>query len=143
VIVLDTTVLLYAVGGEHPYAAPCRRLFEGAVDGRLAATTTAETIQEFVHVRARRRGRADAVGQGRDFAAILAPLLPTGDAVVGRALELFERHERLGAFDAFLAAAALEGGADALVSADAGFRDVPELTWVDPTTEGVGALLDA
>jgi len=43
VIVLDTTVLVYAVGSEHPYRDPCRQLlFErhelGCFDAVLAAT---------------------------------------------------------------------------------------------------------
>ena len=43
-IVLDTTVLVYATGAEHPLRAPCRRVVTAVGDGRLAATTTAEAI---------------------------------------------------------------------------------------------------
>ena len=52
-IVLDTTALVYAVGGEHPMREPSRRLVEAIAAGRIEATTTVEVIQEFVHVRAR------------------------------------------------------------------------------------------
>ncbi|AGL26143.1 hypothetical protein J113_04715 [Mycobacterium tuberculosis CAS/NITR204] len=65
-IVLDTTVLVYAKGAEHPLRDPCRDLVAAIADERIAATTTAEVIQEFVHVRARRRDRSDA-------AALAAP----------------------------------------------------------------------
>jgi uncharacterized protein len=64
VIVLDATVLVYAVGGKHPLRDPCRRLVDAVADGSLAATTTVEVIQELVHVRPRRRGRPDAARLG-------------------------------------------------------------------------------
>ena len=73
-IVLDTTVLVYAKGDDHPLRSPARELIEAIADQRIEATTTPEVIQEFVHVRARRRGREDAANLGRDFAELLSPL---------------------------------------------------------------------
>jgi predicted nucleic acid-binding protein len=70
VIVLDTTVLVYAVGAEHPLRAPSRGLVELVRDGSVLATTTLEVIQEFAHARARRRPRADAAARAREFAGI-------------------------------------------------------------------------
>jgi uncharacterized protein len=140
-IVLDTTVLIYAVGAPHPLRERCRQLFGAVVDGAIAATTTAPVIQEFAHVRARRRGRADAAASARDFGRLLSPLLPTDETALQRALRLFQSNERLGAFDAFLAAAAIEAGADALVSADRAFAGVRGLRHVDPATPALDALL--
>lgn len=140
-IVLDTTVLVYAVGSDHPLAAPCRRLVDAIGHGRLRATTTAEAIQEFVHVRARRRTPRDAAELGRAYAQLLSPLLAIGPDALTHGLRLFERHPSLGAFDAVLAAAALEAGADALVSADRSFGSVRGLRWVDPAGPGLERLL--
>ena len=44
------------------------------------------------------------------------------------------RHGALGAFDAVLAAVALNRGADALFSADPAFSAIPGLRWVDPAS---------
>lgn len=128
---LDTTVLLYAVGIEHPLRDPCRALVGAVGDGALAATTTVEVLQEFTHVRSRRWGRADGAALARSYAALLTPLvaLDGGDLLAG--LDLFGRHRKLGAFDAILAAAATNRGAD-LVSADRGFAAVDGLTVHDP-----------
>ena len=131
-IVLDTTVLVYAVGTEHPLREPSRRLIDAIAAGRVSATTTIEVIQEFVHVRARRQGRADAAKVGRNFAELLAPLLVMPAAVVEPGLRLFERSKQLGVFDAFLAATALASGAEALVSADRAFSSVSTLAHVVP-----------
>jgi predicted nucleic acid-binding protein len=142
-IVLDTTVLVYAKGEAHPLRDPCRRLIEAIADRRLAATTTVEVIQEFVHVRARRRDRADAGALGRDYAHLLSPLLALTVEDLHQGLALFERTERLGAFDAVLAAAAASTGASALVSADTAFAGMPDLSHVMPDQAGVSTLLGA
>lgn len=116
-ILLDTTVLLYAVGEDHRLRAPARRVIQGVGAGRLAATTTPEVIQEFTHVRARRRSRSDAVGLARDLTTLLTPLTPVTADDLRLGLDLFERHADLGCFDAVLAAVARRVGAP-VVSAD-------------------------
>jgi len=130
--VLDTTVLVYAVGGDHPLARPCRRIIEAIRDGLLDATTTPETIQEFVHVRARRRTRRDAAALGGAYADLLSPLLVVEPEHLVAGLRLFERHKELGAFDAVLAAAAAAHRAEAIVSTDRGFASVREVRHIDP-----------
>jgi predicted nucleic acid-binding protein len=141
VIVLDTTVLVYAKGAEHPLRGPCRAVIAEIAAGRLAARTTPEVIQEFTHVRARRRGRADAAALGRDYADLLSPLIPVGEADLKRGLGLFEQIDSLGAFDAVLAATALGAGAETLLSADSAFASVPNLRHVVPDHPGVTRLL--
>ncbi len=140
-ILLDTTVLVYAKGHEHPLRDPCRELIAAVAERRVQATTTVEVIQELVHVRARRRGRGDAAALGRDYAELLSPLLsPTVDDL-NAGLALFERSESLGAFDAVLAACATRSGMRALVSADAAFSGVAELAHVVPDQAGVARLM--
>ena len=143
-IVLDTTVLVYAKGAEHPLRAPCRELVEGIADGTVQATTSVEVIQEFVHVRARRRGREDAAATGSDYAELLSPLLDVTREDLRRGLALFERSDRLGAFDAVLAAAAMARNASALVSADLAFASLAaELPHVVPDGDGIAGLLES
>lgn len=130
-IVLDTTVLVYAVGVEHPLRDPCRAVISAIGDGSLTATTTVEVIQELTHVRARRRGRKDGASVGRTYAALLAPLLVLDEIDLGVGLDLFTSHDPIGAFDAVLAAATIRRGA-ALASADHGFAAVKGLTVHNP-----------
>lgn len=131
-IVVDTTVLVYAVGVDHPLREPCRAVITAVQDGSLAVTTTVEAIQEFCQVRARRRGRADAVELSVSYAELFTPLvsLETNDLVEG--LRLFGSIEPLGAFDAVLAACALRRDATGLISADRAFSKVPGLHHLDP-----------
>jgi predicted nucleic acid-binding protein len=141
VIVLDTTVLAYAVGTDHPLRAPCRRLVLAIADGEVVATTTIEVIQEFTHVRARRRDRKDAAELARDYIELLSPLLIVEEPDLREGLRLFEENLDIGAFDAILAAAAHAAGADALVSADAGFSAVANIRHVVPDADGIRDLI--
>jgi predicted nucleic acid-binding protein len=143
VIVLDTTLLVYAVGAEHPLREPSRQLVDAIGAGRIEATTTVEVIQEFVHIRARRQGRADAAKAGRNFAELLAPLLVIPAATVEAGLRIFERSNSLGAFDSFLAATAIASDAVALVSADRSFSSVSGLAHIVPGTAEFDRLLAA
>lgn len=140
-IVLDTTVLLHAVGRDSPFRAGSRRLVAAAADPALRITTTVEVIQEAAHVRARRHGRDDAVSLARDYVVGLSPLLvpDVDDLLAG--LDLFRTLPELGAFDAVLAAAARSQGADALVSADQAFAGVPGIRHVVPVDDSVDMLL--
>jgi predicted nucleic acid-binding protein len=140
-IVLDTTVLVYAKGADHLLREPCRKLVAAIAEERIEATTTAEVIQEFVHVRARRRDRNDAAALGRDYAELLTPLLNVTRDHLQRGLTLFETTPGLGAFDAVLAAAAAQVGAAALVSADTAFADLPDITHIVADAPGISHLL--
>lgn len=140
-IVLDTTVLVYAVGVDHPSRAPCRQLIRAVADGTILATTTIEVIQEFTHVRARRRDRKDAAELARDYIELLSPLLIVEETDLREGLRLYEEGTGSGSFDAVLAAAARAAGADALVSADTGFSSIAAIYHVIPDADGILQLL--
>ena len=140
-IIVDTTVLIYAVGSDHPFRVPSRTLVEAVSTGAVRATTTIEVLQEFAHVRARRRGRADAVQLASSFADLLAPLIPVQEPQLRAGLELWRRHDEMGCFDAVLAAVALDVGASSIVSADRAFATVQGVDHTMPDEAGVAALL--
>lgn len=140
-IVLDSTVLVYALGREHALRDPCRALIEAIADGRVEATTTPEVVQEFAHVRARRTDRRDAARAATDYAELLDPLITVQRHHLVAGLTVFERHPSVGAFDAVLCAVALEAAADAVVSADRAFADVTGLNHVIPDDTGITRLL--
>lgn len=130
-ILLDTTILVYAVTRGDPFHEPCRALLESIEDGSVRAQTTVEVIQEFAHVRTRFTDRSRAVRDATEYAAVLEPLVRPTPEDLHFGLHLFAGISNLGAFDAVLAAAAL--GRDLpLASADRGFREVAGLESLDP-----------
>ncbi len=130
VILLDTTVLVYAVGADHPLAEPARDIIRQIQRGSLRAHTTPEVIQEFAHVRAKYRDRTDATEVASAYATLLAPLVPVMSHHLAAGLDLWKQHEKIGAFDSVLAAVARAHDAE-LISADRAFADVPLLRWRD------------
>jgi len=104
-------------------------------------TVTVEAIQEFVHVRARRRSRDDAARYGRAYATLFAPLTEPSAPDLHRGLELFEHHPELGAFDAVLAATARRVSDGAVASATGGFRVVDGLRLAHPADDDFEAAL--
>jgi predicted nucleic acid-binding protein len=140
-IVVDTTVLVYAVGTDHALRQPCRDFVQAVLDRRIEATTTVEVIQELVHVRGRRGNRQDAADIGRDFADLLAPLLTVSYEDLVSGMAIYARNERLGAFDSVLAGAASRHGASAIVSADRAFAGGIDVRHVVPDADGIAALL--
>lgn len=141
-IVLDTTVPVYASGDGHPLRQPCRDLISLIQRGFIAATTTPEVIQEFTHVRARRRGRGEAVERARELMSMLSPLLVVDEPSLSLGLRLYHEAPTLGAFDAVLAGVAITSGATALVSADRAFSTIDGLRHVDPGSAGFAAWLE-
>lgn len=140
-IILDTTVLVYAVGTDHEFREPCQALLRAIAASTVRATTTPEVIQEFTHVRARRRGRTDATGLAEGFVDLLRPLVVVDESVLRAGLAIAREHEGIGTFDAVLCATARAVAADALVSADAAFGTVPGIRHEIPTTPAVERLV--
>jgi hypothetical protein len=134
VIVLDTTILIYAVGDDHRLRQPSRALLELVRDGAVRATTTVEVIQEFCQVRSRRRERGEAAARALEYAKGLAPLIFVEESELLSGLELFAASAALSPFDAVLAATALHRGF-ALASADRAFAKVAGLSHLAPESE--------
>ena len=129
-LVLDTNVLMYGIGREHALCAPAQELLRAAARGLVTITTTPEVIQEFAHVYASGRPRADAADRALDYVRACGPLLVSVEGDVPHAIELFREHDRLDAFDCLLAAVAIREGAE-IVSADRAFAAVAGLAWHD------------
>lgn len=125
--------MVYAVGVDHPLRAPCRGLLELVGAGVVRATTTVEVVQEFAHVRAQRRPRAEAAARAREYACGFAPLVRPEDDDLLEGLDLFEAAAKMGPFDAVLAATALRRGWP-LASADRSFAQVGGLVHLDPAS---------
>jgi len=99
VIFVDTNVLMYAVGKEHPLREEAREFFINAVESREVLVSSAETIQELLHafLPVGREATLDAalnLARGR-----LAQVWPVEVEDVFLARTLVDRHPGLGARD--------------------------------------------
>lgn len=141
VIVLDTNILAYAIGRDHPLREPCRRLVEEIGSRGVSASTTPDVIQEFVYLRSHRFSRRDAASFGRWYADLLTPLLVVDEQALAAGLALYGKSKRIGPIEAILAAPTLAAEAEAIVSADVGFDEIRGLKRWDPSGREVERLL--
>lgn len=137
----DTNVLVYAVGAPHPYREACRAIVAGQGEGLLSGEVTAVVIAEFAHQRLRQvRDRREASDAARQVGAAFR-VHAVGEDDAELALDLFARSAGLDAFDALLAATALNRGVDAVVSADRAFDAVEGIERMDPLDQRAIAAL--
>jgi uncharacterized protein len=132
VIFVDTNVLMYAAGGDHPLQRPCREIVDGIGDRSIAATTSVEVVQEIVH-------RYVATGRAQSGLALaeltldlFAPVLPITHAVMRRVPDFARRYPSLAARDVIHVATCVHEGINAILSTDRGFDGVREVRRIAP-----------
>ena len=131
-VFVDTAVLMYAAGAEHPLRAPCARIVAGIREGEIKATTSVEVVQELMH-RYISIGRPEAARtMATDALDLFAPVLPITHAVMRRVPELGARYPTLQARDLVHVATCIHEGITEIVSPDRGFDGVAEVMRIDP-----------
>jgi predicted nucleic acid-binding protein len=131
VILLDTNVLLYAVGGEHPLRAVSAAIVAAVGETRIHAGITDITLAEFVHATARRNSRPEAVARSHHLLGWVTEVVVADPDVRRRALQLYADHDRLQINDALIAATSMLFQMP-LVSADRAFDGIAGLRWFSP-----------
>ncbi|WP_370325086.1 type II toxin-antitoxin system VapC family toxin [Euzebya sp.] len=130
---VDTSVIMYAGGADHPKRDGCRAALRAVLDGAEDAVTSAEVVQEILH----RFGRADrqiGTAMAQSTITMFAPLVAIDDAVIARAVDLFASMPRLSSRDVIHVAVCRELGIDRILTVDQDFDSVGGLTRVDPDT---------
>ncbi len=131
-VFIDTAVVMYAAGGDHPLRDPCRRIIDEIGDGSLDAVTSAEVIQEILH-RYLSIGRpgsgATLVERTQD---LMAPVLPITHALMRRVPLLAGRYPSLAARDVVHIATCIHEGISEIITPDRGFDQVVEVRRIDP-----------
>ena len=129
---LDTNVLLYALGRPHPYRSSCLTIFEQIREGSDAYAVDVELLQEVLHVYTLRGERL----RGLEAFDLLLDILPEPIPITRRemvtARRLMAQADRLSPRDAVHAAVVLEYGFEGLVTTDRAFRDLHELRVFHP-----------
>jgi len=132
VIFVDSNVLMYAAGADHPLQRPCREIVEGIGDRSIAATTSVEVVQEIVH-RYLAIGRVPGgLALAEQTMDLFAPVLPMTHALMRRVPELARRYPALSARDLIHVATCVHEGISEILSTDRGFDAVREVRRIPP-----------
>lgn len=129
---LDTSVVMYAAGADHPLHGPCAAALRAAVDNCVPLVTSVEVLQEILHryLSIGRPSVGEAVFHSTRELCTRVLSIEEGDAL--RALELLLEHPSLSPRDAVHCATAERAGIDRVLSTDADFDPVETLTRIDP-----------
>ena len=98
-VFVDTSVLMYAVGRDHPLRPPARRFFAAATTDQQPLATSSEVLQELAHayLPVERTQALAAALRIVDRTRMEVWPLERDDVVLG--IELAARHPALGARD--------------------------------------------
>ena len=129
---VDTNVLVCALGREHPLRAACRRVLAWGAANQGELTTDAEALQELLHFYGTRGEAGKGAAAVRECLAILPGPLAIAAAEVQEAAALVLASPRLSTRDAIHAAVVRLHGPDAIISADRDFDEVPGLRRLSP-----------
>lgn len=131
---IDTAVVMYASGVEHPLRDSSRRVIRQVGTGDLDGVISAEVIQEILH-RFVSIGRPDvARAQATEAMDIFAPVLPVTHALMRRVPDLAAKYPRLSARDLVHVATCIHEGITDIISPDRAFDLVHELHRIDPSS---------
>jgi predicted nucleic acid-binding protein len=129
---VDTAVLIYASGSDHPLREPCARFMRGIGRGEVNAVTSVEVVQEIIHRFLSIRQPEIGLRLARTTMDTFAPILPVTHALLRRVPDLAARYPTLQARDLVHLATCIHEGIAEIVSTDRGFDEVAEVRRIDP-----------
>ena len=127
-ILVDSNVPTYLIGGAHPHKTDAQRLLERCLSERQRLVTDAEVLQEILH-------RYAAINRHHNiqlaFDALLGAVdevIPISRTVVERAKQIVLGYRGLSARDAVHLAVMEQHGIETILSFDSGFDGFPGIT---------------
>ena len=131
-ILIDSNILMYAAGADHPHKSPSVAVLERIAGGEVEAVINAEVLQEILH-RYRSIRRWEDGRRVYDLTRQLFPVvLPVTAAALDRARDLLDRVASIMARDAVHAAVVLTEGLEAVCSYDKDFDRIPGIIRLEP-----------
>jgi predicted nucleic acid-binding protein len=131
-ILVDSNILMYAAGAEHPNKAPSVAWLERVARDEIEASLDAEALQEILH-RYRAIGRWQEGRVVYDMARRIIPLvIPITGEILDRARALLDEYSTWLARDALHAAVVETQGLEAICSYDQDFDSIQGIRRIEP-----------
>jgi predicted nucleic acid-binding protein len=133
-VFVDTNVLMYAAGSDHPLRDPCRAVVDGISNRSIQGVTSVEVIQEILHRYLAINRSEGGVALAEQTLDLFAPVLPLSHALVRRIPDLARRYPALSARDLIHLATCIHEGIEEIISTDRAFDTVREVRRIAPET---------
>jgi len=115
---IDTNVIVYAVGQAHPLKESSSRILSSIARGTLEANLDVETLQEILHLYSSRGERRKGFAAIDNLLLLFPNPIPVRREEVEKAKDLMAQHPFLGARDAIHAAVVLTQDLEGIITAD-------------------------
>jgi predicted nucleic acid-binding protein len=129
---IDANVLMYTVGGEHPYKRPSIAVLAKQQLGEIEANINAEVLQEILHFYHRRKRTVEGFRLFDDVVVKFPSPFPILASTVRMARQVLGNNPRLQSRDALHAAVVFEHRLEGIISADRTFDGIAGLRRFDP-----------
>jgi predicted nucleic acid-binding protein len=131
-VFVDTNVLMYAAGSDHPLRDPCRAVVDGISNRSIQGVTSVEVVQEILHRYLAINRYEGGIALAEQTLDLFAPVLPLTHALVRRVPDLARRYPALSARDLIHLATCIHEGIEEIISTDQSFDTVREVRRIAP-----------
>lgn len=128
---IDTNVIVYAVGSVHPLKQASDRILSDIAAGTLAANLDVETLQEVLHLYSSRGERKKGFRTIEHLLMLFPNPFPIGREEIEKARDLMMEHSFLGARDGIHAAVVQAHDLEGIITADKVFDRIKGLKRFD------------
>lgn len=118
---IDTNIILYSLGREHPLKEPCRKLIAEIISGEIAANIDVEVLQEILYVYTSRNERGKGIAACRYLLDIFPNPFPIAKNDISLAIAFMDKHHVLVSRDAIHAAVVTNNRLKGIISEDSDF----------------------
>ncbi len=125
---IDTNVFIYAMGRDHPHKPAARAVLEEIAAGRVSANVDTEVLQEVLYLYAGRGERKKGLRVVEELLEVFPAPFPIRSDEIAVARDLMVAHHHLGTRDAVHAAVVLTRHLEGILSADADFDAIHNVT---------------
>lgn len=124
---IDTNILMYAVGSEHPLKRPSLHILEQVSRGEISAVTDTEVFQEVAYRYWSQQKWPIAVQVLRDYQYLFDEIYPIEKQQLNLYYDLLSKHDFLSPRDAIHVAVMRSHQLTHIYTTDQGFQKIPGL----------------
>jgi predicted nucleic acid-binding protein len=118
---IDTNIILYSLGREHPLKEPCRSLVAKIASGEIAANIDVEVLQEVLYVYTHRNERAKGIEACRYLLDIFPNPFSVSKNEIFSAISFMDKYPSLISRDAIHASVVVNNKLKGIISEDSDF----------------------
>lgn len=115
---IDTNIILYSLGREHPLKEPCRRLIAKITSGEIAANIDVEILQEVLYIYAHRNERVKGIAACRYLLDIFPNPFSVSKNEISSAISFMDKYPSLVSRDAIHASVVVNNKLKGIISED-------------------------